>query len=242
MVSSEGNATTTVCADLPALEEGMQAGRFNVVLGACAGPTKKLLTQGLVIPESETTLYYYRLAMFLPPTDPLGIMSAQDLDRPGLRIGLCTTRLSGPLAEKLKATAACDASWSSSRPPAARRAGRRSREGRGGPTAAGAGYHPPASRLAGDDAAEPVCGFAVRGTKRLADAESLLQFCVKSKEADHLKLARALMTGNGDSADNYRKEAGPRMMPSYISVAKQVAADYTEGAHNCLDLGCGPGR
>jgi SAM-dependent methyltransferase len=96
--------------------------------------------------------------------------------------------------------------------------------------------------VAGDDAAKAGHGYAVRGTKRLADAEALLEFCAKSNQARDLKLARAIMTSDGGRAADYKEGAGVRMMPAYVSVAKQVAEDYAKGASNCLDLGCGPGQ
>jgi len=244
IVSSSSPAVVSSCQGLPALEEGMKAGRFDVVLGACPDSTKALTERGLVIPESDTVLYYYRLAMFLPPADPLGIMSAEDLDRPGLRIGLCTDRASGPLVEKLKARAAAtDRSLDLllDRLETGQLDAVVGLDSLGRLRPELVTIRVPRS-VAGDDAAQAGHGFAVRGTKRLADAETLLQFCAKSDQARDMKLARAIMTSDGSGAEGYKTGAGVRMMPAYLSVAKQVAEDYAKGAKNCLDLGCGPGQ
>jgi len=244
VVSSGTIATATLCSGFSELEEGVRTGRFDVVLGSCPGSAGKLMELGLVVPESDTILYYGRLAMLLPPTDPLGIMSAQDLERPGLRIGLCTTHAAGPLVDKIKATdAATDASMD-----------RLLDRLQGGQLDVVVGVDI-AGRLrpelvtirlprsvAGDNAAVAGHGFAVRGTKRLADAEALLQFCAKSREASGLMLSRAILDSDGGRAADYKEGAGKRMMPSYTSVAKTVAADYATEAANCLDLGCGPGQ
>jgi len=244
MVSSSNAAVVSSCQGLPALEEGMKAGRFDVVLGACPDSTKALTERGLIIPESDTVLYYYRLAMFLPPADPLGIMSAEDLDRPGLRIGLCTSHASGPLVEKLRAKAvASEASMDSllDRLEAGQLDAVIGMDSLGRLRPELVTIRVPRS-VAGDDAAVAGHGFAVRGTKQLADAEALLQFCDKSEQARGAKLARAIMTSDGSRAEGYKEGAGVRMMPAYLSVAKQVAEDYAKGASNCLDLGCGPGQ
>jgi len=244
MVSSGNPAVVSSCQGLPALEEGMKAGRFDVVLGACPGSTKQLMERGLVIPESNTILYYYRLAMFLPPADPLGIMSAQDLDRPGLRVGLCTSHASGPLVEKLKAKAAASGPSLDAlldRLEAGQLDAVVGMDSLGRLRPELVTIRLPRS-VAGDDAAVAGHGFAVRGTKRLADAEALLEFCNKSNQARDVKLARAIMTSDGSRAEGYQTGAGVRMMPAYLSVAKQVAEDYAKGAKNCLDLGCGPGQ
>ena len=244
IASSGTSATAAVCHGFSDLEEGLKAGRFDVVLGACPGSTKLLKERGLVIPESDTVLYYYRLAMFLPPADPQGIMSAEHLDRPGLRIGLCTGHVSGPLGEKLKAKGAV---VGDSMDALLDRLQHGDLDVVVGMDLAGrlrpelVTIRLPRS-VAGDDAAQAGHGFAARETKRLADAEALLQFCAKSNQARDLELARAIMTSDGSRAGGYKEGAGVRMMPSYISVAKTVAADYATGARNCLDLGCGPGQ
>lgn len=244
IVSSSTIATATLCSGFSELEQGIRAGRFDVVLGTCPGSARKLMELGLVVPESDTILYYGRLAMFLPPTDPLGIMSAQDLERPGLQIGFCTTQAAGPLVNKVKAKAAAtDASMDKllDRLQAGQLdvvvgidiAGRLRPEL--------VTIRLPRS-VAGENAAVAGHGYAVRGTKRLADAQALLQFCVKSREASGLMLSRSILDSDGGRAADYKEGAGKRMMPSYISVAKTVAADYAAGATNCLDLGCGPGQ
>jgi hypothetical protein len=244
IASSGIDASVTPLAGLPALKERIQAGHVDVVLGQCPDSTKEAMEAGLVIPESDTILFYGRLAMFLPPGDPLQIMSAQDLDRSGLRIGLCTDHVTGPLGEKLRAKGAAVGERMD---PLLDRLQAGQLDVVVGLDRAGSlrpglvTIHLPRS-AAGEDAAKPAHGYAVHGTKRLADAEALLRFCAGSREADRLKLERAFLTDSGDSAVNYRNEAGPRMMPSYQSVAKQVAEDYAKGARTCLDLGCGPGQ
>ncbi|MGD0111051.1 MAG: methyltransferase domain-containing protein [Armatimonadota bacterium] len=244
IASSGVAATVTLFQGYPPLEQAVKAGRIDVVLGSCPDSTKKAADAGLIIPESDTTLYYGRLAMFLPPTDPLKIMSAQDLDRPGLRLGLHTGQLSGPLEEKLKAKGAV---VGDSMEALLDRLQRGELDVVVGMDLAGR-LRPDLVTIrlprsaAGDDAAKAGHGYAVRGTKRLADAQALLQFCVKSREASGLMLSRAILDSDGGRAADYKEGAGKRMMPSYISVAKTVAADYATGAANCLDLGCGPGQ
>ncbi len=244
IASSGVAASVTLFEGYPPLEEAMKAGRVDVVLGACPGSTKKATDAGLVIPESDTILYYGRLAMFLAPADPLQIMSAQDLDRPGLRVGLCTDHVSGPLGEKLKAKGAV---VGDSMDALLDRLQHGELDVVVGMDLAGhlrpelVTIRLPRS-VAGDDAAQAGHGYAVRGTKRLADAQALLQFCVKSREARGLTLSRAILDSDGGRVADYKEGAGKRMMPSYISVAKTVAADYAAGAANCLDLGCGPGQ
>jgi SAM-dependent methyltransferase len=244
IASSGSTATVTLLQGYPPLEEAMKAGRVDVVLGACSGSSKKAGDAGLIIPESDTILYYGRLAMLLPPADPLKIVSGQDLNRPGLRIGLCTDHFSGPLEEKLKAGGAV---VGDSMDPLLDRLQHGELDVVVGMDLAGR-LRPElvtirlSRSVAGESAAVAGHGFAVRGTKRLADAQALLQFCANSNQARDLKLARALMDSDGSGAAGYSEGAAVRMMPSYLSVAKQVAEDYAKGASNCLDLGCGPGE
>jgi len=244
VASSGTSATATVCRGFPEVEEGLKTGRFDVVLGACPGSTKLLTERGLVVPESDVTLYYYRMAMLLPPGNPLGVMSAQDLERPGLRIGLCTTHAAGPLVDKIKATStATDASMDGllDRLQAGQLDVVVGMDSLGSLRPELVTIRLPRS-VAGEEAAQAGHGFAARGTERLADAEALLQFCIKSREASSLMLSRAILDSDGGRAASYKEGAGKRMMPSYVSVAKTVAADYATGAANCLDLGCGPGQ
>ncbi len=244
IASSGTNATATICRGFSELEEGLRNGRFDVVLGACPGSTNKLAEFGLLVPESDIVIYYGRLAMFLHPANPLGIMSAQDLERPGLRIGLCTTQAAGPFVDRIKAKAAAsDASMDSllDRLEIGQLDVVVGLDSLGSLRPELVTIRLPRS-VAGENAAVAGHGFAVRGTKRLADAEALLQFCAKSREASGLMLSRAILDSDGGRATDYKEGAGKRMMPSYISVAKTVAADYAKGAVNCLDLGCGPGQ
>jgi SAM-dependent methyltransferase len=243
IASSGTSAAATVCQGFSEVEESLKAGRFDVVLGACPASTKLLTERGLVIPESDVALYHYRLAMFLPPGNPLGLMSAQDLANPALQIGICTNHASGPLVEELKTRAAAEAALD---PLLDRLEAGQLDVVVGMDSLCRLRPELVTIRLprsaAGEEAARTGHGFAARGTKRLADAVALLQFCVDSEQARDLKLARAVMTSDGSRAKDYKEGAGTRMMPSYISVAKTVAADYAPGATNCLDLGCGPGQ
>jgi len=231
------------CAGFNDIEAGLKAGCFDVVLGTCPGSSKVLQERGLLVPESDTILYHYRRAMILPPGNPKGIFQVSDLDREGVKVGLCTRHAPGALVEKLKQTAtvlspdqdllldlleesrldvvvgldAC---------------------GRARPQLVT--IRLPRS-VAGEGAVIPGHSFVVTGTSHKDEAEAFLAFCDTSNEARDVMLRRSLMLGDGSHAGSY-KGAAHRMMPAYQSIARQIKLDYAKGCGNCLDLGCGTGE
>lgn len=237
-------ATVQLVQGYTELESGLKSGKFDVVIGGCPGSTKKVTDLGLTIPESEMILYYGRLTMFLPPTNPRAILSARDLSRPNLKVGVCTSHAKGPLVDALKKNGAVTGDRLDPLLDTLQQDQLDVVIG----IDTGAALRPKLVSIripqssAGNGAAVAGRGYAARGTQRLGDVASLIQFCASSREARSIYLARGIMTGDGTHEEDYSKNAARRMMPSYISVAKQVATDYSAGATNCLDLGCGPGE
>jgi ubiquinone/menaquinone biosynthesis C-methylase UbiE len=242
IIKSGNNATAQVIPGRQA-QDILKTGKFDVLLGACPDSTQAFTDAGLTIPESDAVLYYGRLAMFLPPADPKHITTAQDLAQTGLRIGLCTTLAKGPLVEKLKAKATMDGSLDKLLDQLEQD---KLDVVVGLDTCAPARTKLVTIRLpqaaAGPEAAVAMHGFVIRGTRQFTNAVALVNFCAKENDARNLILSRAILTSDGTNEEDYSKNAAKRMMPAYLSVAQQVAEDYSKGAKNCLDLGCGPGE
>ncbi len=232
----------TCCRGFDELAAGLAAGRFDAVVGTCVGSGAAAVDRGLVIPETKKAVYYHRLAVLLPPANPRHIMSAEELDRPGLRIGLFDIHTKGPLVEKAKARALViskdqellldlleegrlDAvlSWDCF--------------GRVRPDLVAIRVP---QRLAGDAAVMAAPAFVASNSDRRVEAEAFLDFCADSEEALGIMLGHGLMLSDG-SGEQY---CGPdhKFMPVYRYLAQQIAQDYADGRANCLDIGCGEGQ
>jgi len=234
----------TVCGTYEELATRLSQGEFDVVVGTCAASTAKLLDNGLVIRESRKPIYYRRLAILLPPRNPAGIMSAADLERPGLRIGMLSIHMSGPLAEeigpqamvlsrdqallldlleqhRLDAVLSWDC-WNQVRPELVTI--RLPRE------------------VAGDGAVMEASAFLAATSKRPQDAQAFVEMCAKSKEAHVIMLRHSLMVEDGSRESEYDTGAAVRFAKVYENIDKQIVDDYriTEGV--CIDIGCGPGH
>ena len=242
--SSNRPVSVTVCRDFAELRTGLSEGKFDAVFGTCPASSAELQRLGLVSSDTERVVFYYRLAMMLPPGDPKAIFDAADLDRPGLRIGLCTTHAAGPLVEKLKARATV---VSSDRELLLDmlELGRldvvvaMDSSGRLRPDLVVIRFP---RAVAGEGAAVPVRAFAAANTTRGAEVKAFLDFCAGADEAEKVMLEHAIMTSDGSDAASYSEGASPRMMPAYRALARQIAMDYAQGGKTCLDLGCGPGE
>ena len=232
----------TRCSGFDELATGLTLGRFDGVVGTCVGSGAAVVERGLVMPETEETIYYHRLAILLPPGNPRQIMCAEDLDRRGLRIGVFDIHTKGPLVDKLKGSATVisedqqllldlleegrlDAvlSWDCF--------------GRVRPDLVTIRA---ARRVAGEGAVMAAPAFVASNTDRRVEAEAFLDFCADSDEARDIMLGHGLMLSDG-SGEQYR---GPdhKFMPVYRYLAKQIAQDYADGRANCLDIGCGEGQ
>jgi len=242
--SADVPVAVTVCKGFDEIRDSLQAGRFDVVFGTCPGSAKKLAELGLVVPESDTVIYYYRLAMMIAAGNPRGIFRAEDLARSDVRVGLCTTHAAGPLAEKLKTTAAV---VSTDRDLLLDLLEQGRLDVVVGLDSCG-GVRPELvtirlpRRAAGEGAAIPGHAFIAKSTSRQADAQAFLDFCAKSDEARKIMLNRALMLQDGSDAGSYQRGARSRTMPVYQALAQQIAEDYAVQARAILDLGCGPGE
>lgn len=235
-------ATVTVCGSFDELASGLRSGRFDVVLGTCANSAEALVERGLVRPDTRRALYYHRMAIMLPPGNPARILSAADVDRAGLRIGLFDIHMHGPLVERVKpeATIVCrdqrllldmlergelDAvlTWDCF----------------GGVRPDLATMRLP-RRVAGEEAAMPAPCFIGANTERVMEANLFLDFCTDSPKARDTLLSHALVLWDG--ADERYQGADHKFMPVYRYVARQIVQDYAAGRKSCLDLGCGEGQ
>ena len=230
------------CSGFDELAAGLAAGRFDAVVGTCIASGAALVDRGLVIPETRKVIYYHRLAVLLPQGNPRQIMGAEELERPGLRIGLFDIHTKGPLLEKLRAHATVvsndqqllldlleqgrlDAvlSWDCF-----------------GAVRPGLVTARLPRRIAGEGAAMPAPCFVGTATARRSEAERFLHFCADSDEARDILLRHSLMLSDG--SDEHYRGADHRFMPVYRYLAKQIAEDYASTRSSCLDLGCGEGQ
>jgi len=234
--------SVTLCGGFDELASGLGASRFDAVVGTCVGSAAAVVERGLVIPETKRIIYYHRLAVMLPPGNPREIMCAEDLERPGIRIGVFDIHTKGPLVEKLKGSATVvskdqqllldlleqgriDAvlSWD----------------------CFGAVGEGPVTirlprRVAVDGAVMAAPAFVASRTARKAEAQALLEFCANSDEAHDIMLRHGLMLWDG--SDEEYHGARHKFMPIYRYLAEQIVLDYAAGRGNCLDLGCGEGQ
>jgi SAM-dependent methyltransferase len=198
----------------------------------------------LVIPETKKVIFYRRLAILLPPGDPGQIMSAADLDRQGLRIGLFSIHTVGPLVEKIKPNATVistdqhllldlleqgrlDAvvTWDcflEIRPNLVTMRLPRS--------------------VAGDGASMEVPAFVAKGTERRRDAEAFIDYCAESPEAHRILLSNAVMLQDGSRAEEYDTGAAVKFAKVYENIDRQIVDDYGISKGTCIDVGCGPGQ
>ncbi|UCC67514.1 MAG: methyltransferase domain-containing protein [Armatimonadota bacterium] len=232
----------TSCGGFDELASGLAAGRFEAVVGTCVGSAAAVVERGLVIPETKRTIYYHRLAILLPADNPRQIMCAEDLDRPGLRIGVFDIHTKGPLVEKLKGRATVvsqDQQLLSDLLEQGRLDALLSWDCFGAVRGDLVTIRLP-RRVAGEGAAMAAPCFVARGAKHRAEAEDFLDFCASSDEARRIKLRHGLMLSGG-TEEQYRG-AGHRYMPVYRYLARQIVLDYAGGRNTCLDLGCGEGQ
>ena len=242
-VESTGQPVTVVACDgFWPLAEGLQEGAFDVVLGTCPGSGAECVKRGLVRPDSERILYYHRLAIIVPRGNPKRLLSADDLDRPELALGVFAVHTEGDFIRRLQQNATVVARDQSLLLDLVE-------EGRLDAAVTWDCFcdlRPdlPTIRLprsaAGDGVAlEASCWIAAK-TDRLADAQAFLDFCTGSDEARNLLLSSALLLWDG-SGETCQGSAHP-FMPVYRYLAQQIAQDYADGRRRCLDLGCGEGQ
>lgn len=232
----------TACRSFDEMASGLRAGQFDVVLGTCTNSGAALVERALVSPDTRRTLYYHRMTILLPPGNPAGILSAADLDRAGLRIGLFDIHMHGPLVDRVRPEAAVvsrdqrllldmvaqgdlDAAltWDCF-----------------GPVRPDLVTMRLPRRAAGEEAAMPAPCFVGANTERVIDANLFLDFCTNSPDARNVLLSHALILWDG--GDERYKGADHKFMPVYRYLAQQIVKDYAGGRADCLDLGCGEGQ
>lgn len=242
-VESTGQPITVVrCQEFQQLADGLQAGAFDVVLGTCPGSGAECIARGLVRADSKCPLYYHRLAMIVPPGNPKRLLSAGDLSRPDLALGVFAIHTEGDFITQLQQDATLVSRDQTLLLDLVA-------EGRLDAAVTWDCFFDmrpdlPTIRLprsvAGACTVLEASSWIATKTDRPADAQKFLDFCTGSDVARDLLLSAALVLWDG-SGETYQG-ASHEFMPVYRYVAQQIAQDYAQGRHRCLDLGCGEGQ
>jgi SAM-dependent methyltransferase len=225
-----------------------EQGPFDALVASCNRSAKRWEERGFVVPASRRELYWKRMAIFLLPGNPKGILRHADLTRPGVRIGLqrlCPGRVDQTV-EALRANVALEASD-------ARLLAKLLREGDlDAVVTLDASLAEEADSLVairlpraiyGPEGATPVMMYVTVDSPHPEAAAKLTEFLGKSPYATDVYLAHALLLSDGvKDAQSYDTVVSPKYALVYHNNCQQIIDDYHIIQGQALDIGCGPGQ
>lgn len=233
-------------ADVPTAYE--ERGPFDALIASCDRSSKMWEDRKLVVPETRTELYWKRMAAFLPPGNPKGVLCLADLAEPGLRIGiqtLCEGRIDQTLSA-IKSNVVAESTDIEILIDLLRRGTidaivtlDTSLSGQPGSLVT---IRFPRS-VCGELGETPVLMYVATSSGDPEAAAKLVRFMGTSPYATDRYLEHGLLSDDGvEWSRSYDVGAGRRFANVYRNVCKQVVDDYgiTEG--RALDIGCGPGQ
>jgi SAM-dependent methyltransferase/accessory colonization factor AcfC len=234
--------------------EMAREGKMDVIIPPCNNSSKEFSDKGWVRPESGKRIFCRRMAIILPPKNPLRVTELSDLYRPHVKVGSLTVlrdriqkvapslcldphesgdimalwlRDGGQMMDLL-ASGALDAvlAWDT--------------------FAADDPRNFVVVRLprsaARDQAVGPITAFLTPSCGEPEAARQLVDFLSTSVTAQDIFLKHGYMLDDGSDVAGYDAGAAPHFQKVYENICRQVIDDYHIVQGVALDIGCGPGQ
>ncbi len=234
--------------------EMAREGRMDVIIPPCNNSSKEFSDKGWVRPETGKRIFCRRMAIILPPKNPLGITNLSDLYRPDVKVGSLTVLRDR--IQKVAPSLCLDPHESGDIMAMWLRDGRHMMEllasGAVDTVLAWDTFAADDPRnfaivrlprsVAGDQAVAPITAFVTPGSDEPEAAQQLVNFLSESLAAQDIFLRHGCMLDDGSDVAGYDAGAAPRFQKVYENICRQLIDDYRVVRGVALDIGCGPGQ